>query len=235
MTIKILHRHSTRKKILTEQAKIDSICAKCQGGFRFSGCPKNCEYYGKAFKKPERNTAEEEAQLARTAPIFEAIVVPPQSQTSRMRGFTIHRNNSGPEYAEVKLKRETQELAVFRLAKNEIFRWTGDIIIRSNETVTLESDTQVGDEIGCVFIDNVMLESLATLESMHQFRSGSTSFVKPQPMQQYNPPQQSSPHGMRIPLPDGYIPAPEQPEKKAEIDPRIKGLIDSLEERKRNE
>jgi hypothetical protein len=32
------------------QQEVDKHCAECGGGFRFSGCPKTCEYYGKAFK-----------------------------------------------------------------------------------------------------------------------------------------------------------------------------------------
>lgn len=35
---------------LTEQQKIDRFCAKCGGGFTFSGCSTTCEYYGKAFR-----------------------------------------------------------------------------------------------------------------------------------------------------------------------------------------
>ena len=176
-------------------------------------------------KKPEKLflTAEEEAQLLR--PPFKAIVVPPQPQTSRIRGLTIHRDNSGPDYAEIKLKKGNQELVVFRLAKNEIFNWTGDIILHANETVTLESTTQF-------YIDNVMFETMASLDWIHQSDSGNISFATQQPMPQYVPPQ--LPYGQRIPLPDKYIPAPEPAEKKEpDIDPRIKGLIDSLEEKKK--
>jgi len=154
------------------------------------------------------------------APVFEAIVVPPQPQTVRVCGFTIRRDNSGPDYAEIKLKKGNEQLAVLHLAKNEIFSWANHVhyfTLDANETVTLESTAQV-------YIDDVVLEGIATWHKILP-----ESFTIQQPMA-----QQSLPHGMRIPLPDKYIPSPEPEEKKEpDIDPRIKGLIDSLEEKKK--
>jgi hypothetical protein len=143
---------------------------------------------------------------------FELILVPPQPGVTRVfRSFYARRDGSGPETAEVRIKKGNIYLAGQILGKNDSITFNGPITINPSESLAVESSANLC--VDSVALDDVVLGTAVP-----------SGFIS----------SNSSPSSPRIPVPEPLRPElPDSEKAETMAEGRMKAYLKEFKKEKK--